>query len=309
MLVTRMRTDSELRQCFYSKLNLLFYAAAGLRQHVWDELQEMAFETCGEGIVMMTGLGATESSPAALFTGAQDAMSGAVGSPAPGMKLKLLPVGNTLEVRLRGPNITPGFWQDDTKTRESFDGEGFYRLGDAVRFLDLENHQKGLVFDGRLDEDFKLSSGTWVRVGPLRARFLTHFGCWLQDVVFASPQAEFLCALIFPNVDACRNLCPELDENAPFCQVLKHERVRSQFQTLLDQFAAQSTGSSTCIVRIILLDHPPSMDAREITAKGSINQKMVLENRSEIVRELYDEQASARTIEITGVTRKSHESR
>src|SRR6185503_19641306 len=177
-------------------LKILFYAAAGLSQRSFDELSRMALESCGEDILWMTGFGATETAPFALSTGAEGASAGVVGVPAPGMELKLTPVGSKIEARVRGPNITPGYWRDEALTSAAFDEEGFYRLGDAMRFVDPADPAKGLIFDGRLAEDFKLSSGTWVSVGPLRAKFLAAAEGCAQDVVIAGPDREFVSALI-----------------------------------------------------------------------------------------------------------------
>lgn len=265
MLVERLREDAELRRVFFSKVQVLFYAAAGLGQRVWDELQELAVATCGEKILMMTGLGATESAPAALFTGIEGAASGLVGLPLPGLELKLAPVGTKLEARLKGPSITPGFWRNEELTRASFDEEGYYRMGDALLFADPANPLRGFRFDGRLNEDFKLSTGTWVSAGPLRMKLLAHFGPLLHDVVLAGPDRDFITALAFP---------------APGFS-------REALQSCLDSFAAQSTGSSTLVSRLTVLRDPPSIEKAEMTDKGTINQRAVREHRAAIVEELY----------------------
>jgi len=296
MLVEHLRSDPPLRQNFFSRLKCLFFAAAGLSQHIWDDLQDIAFETCGEEILVVTGLGATESSPYALSTGIEGAAAGHLGLPVPGVELKLVPVEETLEARLRGPSITPGFWRRPELNAAAFDEENYYCLGDAIKFLDPENPLKGFLFDGRLNEDFKLSSGTWVRVGPLRMRLLAHFGNLLQDVVLAGPDRDFTAAVFFPALEACRKLCAGLPENAASLEVVSRTEVRAVFQQRLQSFAAASTGSSTRIERAILLDTPPSTEMQEITDKGSINQKAVLKNRAEIVDELYRDPASARVL-------------
>ena len=208
MLVAHLRIDPALRKTFFSKLNLLFFAAAGLSQHIWDALQEIAFETCGEEILVVTGLGATESAPYALSTGREGALSGSLGLPVPGVELKLVPVDEKLEARLRGPSITPGFWRRPELTAAAFDEENYYRLGDAIKFADAQDLLKGFVFDGRLNEDFKNSTGTWVRVGPLRTRLLAHFGNLVQDVVIAATGPDFTTALFFPAFEMCRHPLP-----------------------------------------------------------------------------------------------------
>jgi len=296
MLVEHLRSDPPLRQNFFSRLKCLFFAAAGLSQHIWDDLQDIAFETCGEEILVVTGLGATESSPFALSTGIEGAAAGHLGLPVPGVELKLVPVEEKLEARLRGPSITPGFWRRPELNAAAFDEENYYCLGDAIKFLDPENPLKGFLFDGRLNEDFKLSSGTWVRVGPLRMRLLAHFGNLLQDVVLAGPDRDFTGALFFPALEACRKLCAGLRENAAALEVVSRTEVRAVFQQRLQSFAAASTGSSTRIERAILIDTPPSIEMQEITNKGSINQKAVLKNRAKVVDELYRDPASARIL-------------
>jgi feruloyl-CoA synthase len=310
MLLPYLRADAVLRERFFSRLKLFFYAAAGMTQRVFDELQGLAVETCGEELLWVTGLGATETAPFAMCTGQAGAWAGFVGFPVPGMELKLAPaggkvragehppVGAKLEARVRGPNITPGYWRDQSLTDEAFDEEGFYRTGDAMRYVDPGDPAKGLIFDGRLAEDFKLSTGTWVSVGPLRARFLTQGGSYVQDVVIAGHDHEYVAALVFPNVQLCRGLCPDVAPDAPVRRVLDDPRVRETFRRLLTELAAQSTGSSTFATRALLLDVPPSIDARELTDKGSLNQKAVLQNRGQWIDELYATPPSSRVIAV-----------
>ncbi|HVW09268.1 MAG TPA: feruloyl-CoA synthase [Bryobacteraceae bacterium] len=265
MLVQRMRGDEALRRTFFSKVQVLFYAAAGLSQHVWDELQELAVATCGEKILMMTGLGATESAPAALFTGIEGAASGLIGLPLPGVELKLAPAGDKVEARLRGPSITPGFWRDERLTQSSFDEEGFYRMNDAVRFADPKDRLRGFRFDGRLNEDFKLSTGTWVSAGPLRMKLLAHFGALVQDVVLVGPDRDYLTAMIVPGAGV----------------------PAGEIRTALQVLALSGTGSSTQVRRAVILTEPPTIEAGEMTDKGSLNQRAMREKRSAIIDTLY----------------------
>jgi feruloyl-CoA synthase len=279
-LIPYLRDDASFRKHFFSRLKLLYYAGAGLSQQVWDELAEIALRECGERILLLTGLGSTETAPHALFGLKDSDRPGLVGVPAPGVELKLVPSSNgKLEARLRGPNITPGYWRRLDLTRAAFDDEGFYKLGDSLRFADEDDPGKGFVFDGRIAEDFKLSSGTWVSVGPLRARLIAHCAPYIQDVVIAGQDREYIGALIFLTAEG-RNV----------------QDPRGLFGALLKSFAAMSTGASNRIVSAILLDEPPSIDAHEITDKGSINQRAVLNNRSAVVEELY--RPSSRTITI-----------
>ena len=291
-LMPYLRADALLRERFFKRLKILFYAAAGLSQRFFDDVQALAVETLGDELLWVTGLGATETAPFALCTGRTGAWSGFLGYPVPGMELKVAPVGDKLEARVRGPNITPGYWKERERTAAAFDEEGFYKMGDAMRFVDPARPERGLIFDGRLAEDFKLSNGTWVSVGPLRARILSQ-GALVQDVVITAPDREFVGALVFPNVAACRALCPDMAADTPIDLVLKDARVRDTFRGLFQHLAAESTGSSTFVARALLLDDPPSIDAREMTDKGSINQKAVLANRASLVEALYAKSPSA----------------
>ena len=304
MLMPYLKSDAEFRRHFFSRVKLLFYAAAGLGQRFWDELRDVALDACGEEIMMLTGLGATESSPYALSTGSDGALSGRIGLPVPGVEVKLSPVGSKLEARLRGPNITPGFFRQPELTAASFDEEGFYKLGDAVRWVDESDPSLGLVFDGRINEDFKLSTGTWVSVGPLRVKFLQHFGGLAQDVVIAAPDRAGITALVFPAFDACAALAPDLPAGATPDQVASHPAVRARMAALLEDFARQQTGSATTVARMILLTTRPSLDAREITDKGSLNQKAVLTNRAALVDDLYTDPPPPHVIACAAVARR-----
>lgn len=303
LLVMHLRSDKTLRETFFSRLRCLFFAAAGLSQRIWDDLQDLAFETCGEEILVVTGLGATETAPFALSTGINGAGAGQLGLPVPGVELKLVPVEEKVEARLRGPSITPGYWRREDLNAKAFDEEGFYCLGDAVKFLDPDDWGKGFVFDGRLNEDFKLSSGTWVRVGALRLRLLAHFGCLLQDVVIAAPDRDYTAALLFPALEECRKLCLDLPADVPIASILAHPKVRAAFHERLVSFGRLSTGGTTRIDRALLLDTAPSIEAQEITDKGTINQKAVLRNRATLVEEIYMDPAPQNVWTLLETTR------
>ena len=296
MLVPYLRREPRLRRNFFSRLKVMYYAGAGLSQPVWDELERLAVETCGERILMLTGLGSTETAPHALFAN-EAGRAGMVGLPAPGVELKLVPNEGKLDARLRGPHITPGYWRQDELTRAAFDEEGFYKLGDALRFVDENNPQRGFMFDGRLAEDFKLATGTWVSVGPLRARVLSHFTPYVQDVAVAGHDRDYVAVLIFPDMSACRRIAAGCVASAEAAELLESAAVRSAFTRLLKEFARTATGSSNRIVSAILLDQPPSIDAHEVTDKGSLNQGAVLRNRAALVEELYRESRRAIRIE------------
>ena len=286
-LVKYLRAEPALREKFFSRVSMLFYSGAGLGQHVWDTLEELAVETCGERIMMITGLGATETAPYAVCANWEAGRSGLIGLPVPGLELKLAPVGSKLEARVRGPNVTPGYWRQEEATRAAFDEEGFYRMGDAIRFADPDNPQKGLMFDGRISEDFKLTTGTWVSVGPLRAKVIELGAPYVQDVVITGIDRDEIGLLIFPHVDACRALCPDLAPGTRVSDVVARAEVRGAFGTLLARLVAESTGTSNRAARALVLDRPPSIDAHEITDKGSINQRAVLEHRAALVDRLY----------------------
>ena len=295
LLMPYLRDDAELRKTFFSELKLLFYAAAGLGQRFWDELRDVSIAACGEELLIMTGLGATETAPFAICTGLEGASAGMIGLPVPGMQLKLVPVGDKLEGRVRGPNITPGYYKDEELTQAAFDDEGYYKLGDGMRFVDETNPKRGLVFDGRLAEDFKLSTGTWVSVGPLRAKIMAAGGGLVQDVVIGAPDREYVTALLFPNAHLCREAAG-MAPDAPLATVVGHPEVRRRFQAALARLAEESTGSTTFVARAMVMDEPPSGEAREITDKGSLNQRAVLAHRAALVDELYAPSPSPRVI-------------
>ena len=282
LLVPKLVEDAALRARFFSRLQMLFCAAAALRQRVADDLEAVAIDARGSRIPLVTGLGATESAPFALCAGDAEFTGGRVGVPAPGVELKMAPVGQKLEARLRGPNITPGYWRDPGLTAAAFDDEGFYRMGDALGLVDPQDPARGFVFEGRLSEDFKLSTGTWVRVGPLRAALLAQLGDLVHDIVLAGHDRDAVTALIFPG--------PLLRADRGGLEQELHHR--------LAEFAAQHPGSSTMVARAIVLDDPPSIDAHEVTEKGSVNQKAVLANRAAAVEDLYADHPVHRVIDV-----------
>jgi feruloyl-CoA synthase len=291
-IAAALETDDALRRSFFSRVKLLFFAGAGLSQPVWDRLDAQAQEQCGERIRMITGLGMTETSPFAICANGQEVRSGHVGLPAPGMTLKLVPVDGKFEVRYRGANVTPGYWRAAQQTREHFDEEGFYRSGDALKFVDPAQPQRGFAFDGRIAEDFKLSTGTFVSVGPLRARAIAEGDPYVQDVVVAGVNRDEVGLLVIPRADTVRALA-RLAAGAPLVEVLAAAAVRDVFQRWLDRLWAGGTGSSNRVTRVLLMDEPPSIDRGEITDKGSINQRAVLSHRAALVDALYDDPNSA----------------
>jgi feruloyl-CoA synthase len=286
-LVKAMRADEMLRKTFFSRMRVLFYAAAALAQHVQDEIDDLAVQTVGERLILVTGLGATETAPMAICRTWDSTLSIAIGVPVPGVEAKLVPHGDKLEVRVKGPNVTPGYWRQDELTRKAFDEEGFYSFGDCVRFIDPADINAGFAFDGRLAEDFKMSTGTWVNVGPLRARVIAHFTPLVRDAVITGESRDEIGMLAVPDVDACRALCQDLPPAADVAAVLRHPAVTAWMAERLASFGAAASGSSRQIARAMLLEEPPSLDALEVTDKGSLNQRAMLGRRAALVDELY----------------------
>jgi feruloyl-CoA synthase len=296
MLLPYLEGDQALRENFFSRLKVMFYAGAGLSQHVHDAMQELAVATTGERIFFLSSLGSTETAPAALACSWESERTGNIGLPLPGVELKLVPGGGKFEARLKGANITPGYWRAPSLTAAAFDEEGFYKIGDALKFADPADPSKGLLFDGRIAEDFKLATGTWVSVGPLRAAFIAHCAPFVRDVVLAGAERGEVAALIIPDVDACRKLAPDLAPDAAAAVLLADARVRNKFARLLEGLSDPSRGSSARIRRAILLAEPPSLDVGEATDKGSINQRAVLAHRAALVEELYTDPAPPNVI-------------
>lgn len=276
-LAIAMRTDDALRTSFFSRVKMLFYAAASLSQHVWDELDRLAEETVGERILMTTGLGATETAPLMMVSREGVYGAGMIGVPAPGTALKICPAGDKLEVRCRGPQVTPGYWREPALTANAFDAEGFYCLGDAVTWVDEADPQKGFRFNGRIAEDFKLATGIWVNVGKLRESLIKALVPYAADVVIAGHDHDYIAALIVPASSA----------------VATDPAARTDIVARLTALRAASTGSSTHAERVMFLTEPLSMDAGEVTDKGSINQRQVLKCRPGLVEQLYAETPGA----------------
>lgn len=285
-LVPHLRADAALRAKFFSGVKLLWYAGAGISRHTWNELDAMAIETTGERITMLTGLGSTETAPFAMAADQTMVDAGMVGLPARGCEFKLVPVEGKYEARVRGPNITPGYWRQPQLTAAAFDADGFYCFGDALRFADAADVSKGFYFDGRLAEAFKLSTGTWVAVGPLRAAIINHCAPYVQDVVVAGLDRDDIAVMIFPNIDACRKLIG--NPQASLAEIAVNDAVRQRLAALLTEFSRAATGSSNRVMRATILSEAPHIDSSEMTDKGSLNQRAVLKNRSSLVDALYE---------------------
>jgi len=285
-LVKALEQDAGLREVFFARIKLFFFAAAGLSQSIWDRLDRIAEQHCGERIRMMAGLGMTEAAPSCTFTTGPLSMAGYIGLPAPGCEVKLVPVGDKLEGRFRGPHIMPGYWRAAQQTAEVFDDEGFYCSGDAIKLADPQQSQLGLMFDGRIAEDFKLSSGVFVSVGPLRNRAVLEGSPYVQDIVVAAPDRECLGILVFPRLPECRQLAG-LDGQASDAEVLASAAVRAWFADWLERLNRDAQGNASRLEWLALQDEAPSIDQGEITDKGSINQRAVLQRRAAQVEALY----------------------
>ena len=295
-LVPHLAADAAFRESFFSRLAVCFFAAAGLPQPVWDAFDAVATAHLGRRVPMLTGLGSTETAPFAMVCRPEHCRSGRVGLPVRGLELKLAPVADKREARVRGPNVTPGYWRDPAATASARDEDGFFRMGDALVPADPDDLSVGYAFDGRLNEDFKLTSGVWVSVGSVRARFLDRAAPYARDVALAGENRDAIAGLVVPDLEACRGLCPDLPRAAPAEAVLADAAVRAHFAGVLRRLAAEATGSSNRLTRLLLLAEPPSIDRNEATDKGSINQRAVLRHRAAAVEALYAEPLGADVI-------------
>ncbi len=281
-----MQNDDQLRKTLLSRVQMFFYAGAALAQPIWDSLYASQEREVGERIVMGTGLGMTESGPFGIFVTNPFVQAGDLGVPTPGLELKLVDTEGKTEVRYRGPNITPGYWRNAQETTDAFDEEGFFKTGDAVKWIDESDMHLGLKFDGRIAEDFKLATGTFVSVGPLRAKIIAAGAPYIQDAVLTGINLKEVGAMIFPT-PAVRALSG-LPADAPLADVLASAPVQAKFQEIVNTLALSATGSANRIARLCLLAEPPTIDKGEITDKGSINQRSVLAHRAATVAALHE---------------------
>jgi feruloyl-CoA synthase len=285
-LLPYLRDDRELRAKFFLRLHAMFFSGAALSPHVWNSLDELSAQAKGYRVPMLTGLGATETAPFFMSASPETSRSGHVGLPVLGSEAKLVPSNGKLEIRARGPHVTPGYWRQPELTAAAFDDEGFYKFGDAIKPADTNDLAAGFDFDGRIAEDFKLASGTWVSVGPLRARFVAACAPLVRDVVIAGLNRDEISAIVVLDLDGCRLINPALAAD-DIAAAASDAKIREAFRERFARFLSSSTGSSNRVVRAMLLDKPLSIDRGEVTDKGSINQRAVLEHRGHLVEELY----------------------
>lgn len=286
MILPYLEREAALRDRFFEQLQLLFYAAAALPQDLWDRLQAASIKSRGRTTVLTSAWGSTETAPLATSAHFPLDHAGNIGVPVPGVSLKMVPVESKMELRVKGPNITPGYYRSPDLTDAMFDSDGYYLIGDAGKLVNPDNPSDGIEFDGRVAENFKLSTGTWVTVGALRITVIAAASPVIQDAVVVGSNRDYLGLMVWLNVAACRQLVgdPGLDEMALF----GNQGVR---RCLTEGLRAHNrkSGSSMRVKRLLLLTEPPSIDANEITDKGYINQQAVVERRSDLVEMVYSE--------------------
>jgi feruloyl-CoA synthase len=269
LLMPMLEQDAVLRKSFFRDLDMVFYAGAALPQNLWERLEKLALAEKAGALAMLSAWGSTETAPMASCVHYPIERAGVVGVPTPGCELKLLPSGGKLEIRVKGPNVTPGYFRRDDLTKAAFDEDGYYRIGDAMKLADPAAPEKGLVFDGRVAEDFKLTTGTWVNTGAIRVKLIAAGNPIIQDAVVTGHDRDEIGALVF--------LSPAAKED-----------VRTKLSQILKELAREG-GSSTHPTRLLVMSEPPQIDAGEITDKGYINQRAVLERRAALVERLYSD--------------------
>jgi len=298
-ILPHLERDEQLAKKFFAKLQMIFYAGASLPKDLWERLENLAVKATGSRVPMTTAWGTTETSPLSLMQHFYADGPGVIGVPCLGVETKLVPSGNKLEIRVRGPNVTRhGYWKREDQTKANFDEEGFYKSGDAVRFADPSDAGKGLIFDGRLAEDFKLTSGTWVQVGTLRVALIAACSPAVQDMVICGEGREHIGVLAWLNAAGAAKIAGA-EPSTPLSELSKHPKVLDHIGQALKKWNAGQTGLSTKVARAILLPDAPSIDANEITDKGYINQRAALERRAAEVGRLFAKNADSAVIVVT----------
>jgi len=294
-LLPHLERDEAFAKSFFAKLRFIFYAGAALPQDLWTRLEAAAVWATGKRIPLTSSWGTTETAPLATASHFLTDRSGMIGVPAPGVEVKLVPRDDKLEIRVRGPNVTPGYWKRPDLTAEAFDEEGFYRPGDAVRFADPDDVAKGVMFDGRLKEDFKLATGIWVHVGGLRVGVLAAASPALLDAIVVGENLPFIGLLAWLNPAGCYRLT---GWDASLVELARHPKVRDHLRSAMSHWNAAHPGSSERISRVLLLPDTPSIDANEITDKGYINQRAATAFRHREIALLYAEVPGPEIIEV-----------
>jgi feruloyl-CoA synthase len=289
MLIPYLERDAELRETFFRDLDAVFYAAAALPQHLWEKLENLSIQATGRRAVMLSAWGSTETAPSATQIHFLIERAGVIGLPGAGTEIKLAPVSGKLELRVKGPNVTPGYWKRPELSAEAFDEEGFLKTGDAGKLADPDDPARGILFDGRIAENFKLTSGTWVHVGELRLEVIAACAPVVQDLVVTGHDREEIGLLVFPNPAGCRSLCPDLKEDSTLDELIRRPEVRDHLKAGLAAHNARNAANSRRIARALLLAEPPSIQSGEITDKGYVNQRAVLECRAAVVERLHGE--------------------
>ena len=298
MLATALEQDEALARSFFARLQLLSYGGATLSDDLYRRMQALAVKYTGQRIVFFTGWGATETAPTATSTYWDTERVGLIGLPHPGVELKLVPAGPKYELRLRGVIVTPGYHRQPELTAAAFDDEGFYKIGDAATFVDADDPSQGLVFAGRVVEDFKLESGTFVHVGTLRVAAIGAASPVIQDALVAGQDKAYVALLAWPNLAACRQLAGKPD--ATLDTLMRDPAVRARVREGLAAHNAAQSGSSQRIARVLLMAEPPSIDGNELTDKGYINQRAALHRRAALVQQLYADPPGSELIVIDG---------
>ena len=287
MLVQAMDTDLALRDAYFRELDMIFYAGASLPQEVWTKLEDYALEARGRIPLMISSWGLTETAPACVMQHEPIGRSGVIGVPLPGVEVKLLPDSEMrCEIRVKGPNILPGYFNDPAKSAGAFDDEGYFITGDAVRFLDPQEVNRGLVFDGRVSEDFKLTTGTWVQAGKLRIDALEGLRGLVQDVVICGHDRDAVGLFIFPRPD---QLTGDNTSNGAVIDAALQARIEERLRAM----ARTATGSAKRISRALILAEPPSLKDSEVTDKGSLNPRKIITRRADLLERLYDNEDPA----------------
>lgn len=287
ILLGHLEANEVLRDAFFANVKVIFNAGAALPQHLWERLETLAVVSKGVRIPLLSGYGATETAPSVTSVHYITDSSRIIGVPVPGVTVKLVPNNGKLELRVKGPNVTPGYWCAPEQTQEAFDDEGFYCMGDAACFYDPFDPTKGLSFDGRVAEDFKLLSGTWVHVGNVRVEAISAGAPVIQDAVVTGHDRDEVGLLVFVAEEGCRSLCSHSAAEVPLAQLIQHDEVRVAVKTQLRSYNRTNAGSSMRVARVILMAEPPSVDAGEITDKGYLNQRAILARREALVDHLY----------------------